>query len=83
MISSLSICLTLVNDIIGTFYAIILFYHDNQEKEWETMSDQKKDTAVNTAENADENKEKDQKKGKGVIIPGLPPKGKKSEGNRK
>ncbi len=47
------------------------------------MSDQKKDTAVNTAENADENKEKDQKKGKGVIIPGLPPKGKKSEGNRK
>ena len=37
------------------------------------MSDQKKDAAVNTAENADENKEKDQKKGKGVIIPGLPP----------
>ncbi len=47
------------------------------------MSDQKKDTAGNAAEKAEENKEKDQKKGKGIIIPGMPPKGKRSEGNRR
>ncbi|MBO6259497.1 MAG: hypothetical protein J6N47_01585 [Lachnospiraceae bacterium] len=47
------------------------------------MSGQKKDAAGNTAENAEENKEKDNKKGKGIIIPGMPPKGKRSEGNRR
>ncbi|MBR4543693.1 MAG: hypothetical protein IKO53_05730 [Lachnospiraceae bacterium] len=47
------------------------------------MSDQKKDAAGNAAENAEENKEKDNKKGKGIIIPGMPPKGKRSEGNRR
>lgn len=47
------------------------------------MSDQKKDTAVNTAEKPEENKDNDQKKGKGPVIPGMPPKGKHSEGNRK
>ena len=39
--------------------------------------------AISTLDKRTTGKEKDNKKGKGIIIPGMPPKGKRSEGNRR